>query len=305
MGVDAGAVTHQDAIANIVAVLGGRTIHDTSTPMSGLPAMTEIEHNAAELIVPLDELAAHKLDSRIRRMAETVHRNLNTLAALVAEAKAGQIHQALGYPCWTVYLADALAGQWSVDREDRRELVKFLAGEGMSNRAIARIVGASEGTVRNDRSSGAQDYAPEPSGPEAINEEPVATMSRPITGLDNKTYPRSRPREKSNPKPVVTDARLESEPVYAVKQGRDPQLQIGLLESAPLALHSLAQDFDERFGDGEFEESCTPEIASAAAKKIRQELEHLTEHTRLLEGFVKATSHQAPKGNNPTTPAAN
>lgn len=57
----------------------------------------------------------------------------------------------------------------------RQSLVSELAGRGMSDRSIAEVVGASEGTVRNDRKLGAQNYAPDR-----------------VTGQDGKSYPAKR-----------------------------------------------------------------------------------------------------------------
>ena len=49
-------------------------------------------------------------------------------------------------------LASRLRGEspMRLDRDQRRELVAYLAGEGMSTRAIAPIVGASKDTVHRD-----------------------------------------------------------------------------------------------------------------------------------------------------------
>ncbi len=129
-----------------------------------------------EVVAPLDVAAATRLDKRIRLMASTVRENLVKIAELVDEAKAGQVHVALGFSSWTAYLADAIGGQIELSTDSRRAVVELLAGEGMSNRAIAAAVGVTEGTVRNDKVR--SDYAPEP-----------------VTGLDGKTYsPRPWPK---------------------------------------------------------------------------------------------------------------
>ena len=131
-----------------------------------------------EVVEPLDVVAATRLDKRIRLMAATVRDNLTKIADLVAEAKSGQLHIALGFSSWTAYLADAIGSQIELSTDSRRAVVELLAGEGMSNRAIATAVGVTEGTVRNDKVR--SDYAPEP-----------------VTGLDGKTY--KNPGSASNP----------------------------------------------------------------------------------------------------------
>jgi hypothetical protein len=87
---------------------------------------------------PMRREDAEKLDRRIRRMAGDTKGKLDTLGALVADAKAGRIHQVLGYPSWTAYLADALSELCSGQGiQTRRDLVAYLYDTGMSQRAIA------------------------------------------------------------------------------------------------------------------------------------------------------------------------
>lgn len=91
--------------------------------MSAAELATPID---AEVVDLLDETAAKKLDMRIRSTAATVRDNFAKLQDYVHEAKAGEIHCALGFKSWTAYLSDALGAQpLMVDREQRRELVEF------------------------------------------------------------------------------------------------------------------------------------------------------------------------------------
>jgi hypothetical protein len=92
---------------------------------------------------------------------------------------------ALGFPSWTAYIADVFHGQVLLDRDQRRELVGYLAGEGMSQRAIADVVSADRKTVRNDLAEQVGETGPPRS---------------PVTGLDGKVYPKPAPREPSKPR---------------------------------------------------------------------------------------------------------
>jgi hypothetical protein len=74
-----------------------------------------------------NESTARELDGAIRAVARQVHLAREALVALVEAAKAQHIHEALGFPSWTAYIADALDGQWRVERDKRGEVVKFLA----------------------------------------------------------------------------------------------------------------------------------------------------------------------------------
>lgn len=88
---------------------------------------------------------AYRLTQRIRTAASGAREAMETLSVLVEEARAGGAHAAMGFASWTDYLSSTLgASPMRLDREQRRELVAYLAGEGMSTRAIAPIVGVHE-----------------------------------------------------------------------------------------------------------------------------------------------------------------
>ena len=121
------------------------------------------------------EELARDIDTAIRRLAKHAHIVIESLTMLVSEAKAGEIHKVLGFKSWTAYLADALDGQWHIERDKRGEAVRFLAAQGMSQRAIAKMTGASKTTVHRELAD-------------------VVQMDHLITGLDGKNYPRSEPQ---------------------------------------------------------------------------------------------------------------
>lgn len=124
--------------------------------------MTEINVIDAEVVVPLDIAAAKRLDQRIRLLVSSISDSIDKLHDLVAEAKRGDAHTALGYRSWTEYIASVFTVQVRLDREQRRELVGYLSGEGMSQRAIADVVGVDQKTVSNDLRSGEENSSPEP-----------------------------------------------------------------------------------------------------------------------------------------------
>jgi transposase len=108
--------------------------------------MSEVE------VFIMDPADARRLTERIRITAHNARDAIEKLQLLVEEAKQGNAHHALGYASWTAYLADVLGEEpLRLARDERRQLVGYLAGEGMSTRAIAPIVGvASNKTVYND-----------------------------------------------------------------------------------------------------------------------------------------------------------
>lgn len=89
----------------------------------------------------------------------------------------------------SVYLADVFTLQVRLERGPRAELVAWLAGEGMSNRLIADVIGVSDQTVNNDVNAAAKNLAPET-----------------VTGRDGKTYQR-KPKPPA-PQPNVQYTRL-------------------------------------------------------------------------------------------------
>lgn len=196
------------------------------------------------LTVAMTEHEARRVTERIRAIAVTVKDQLEKLQTLLNEARDGEAWRILGYASWTAYLADVMGEQpLRLPRDERQQIVGYLAGEGMSSRAIAPIVGATDRTVRNDMSGGkdfppdhtpAVDYvtdqadldaAPElpdegaPTPHDSGDAEPSedeglsvpSPSSRSVTGLDGKQYTRPEPQAPRR-RPITdsfTDKRVE------------------------------------------------------------------------------------------------
>jgi transposase-like protein len=188
-----------------------------------------------EVLIPLSPQDATRLDKRLRLMAGTARQNFEKVGRLLDEAKAGRVHDVLGYKSWPAYVADAVGGQIQLSGDSRVAMVQMLAGEGMSVRAIATATGVSKSTVDRDLAQVSHDgtgESIEPSnsgvpqwdtsspgdGGDTVEEPVDATPEARTTGLDGKTYtkPKRKPRAKreTNPDP-------EPEPV----KERRPQLR--------------------------------------------------------------------------------
>jgi hypothetical protein len=157
----------------------------------------------------LDLEAAEHLDKRIRTMADSARKQLTVVASLLEKAMSGRIDEVLGFPSWTAYLADALGGQLQLQPDTRVELVQYLAGEGMSVRAIASVAGVSKSTVSNDIAQVSNDWTPQPdSGVQPVDTspdtadgatvEPQPAEPASVTGLDGKTYTKPKPKPKGD-----------------------------------------------------------------------------------------------------------
>lgn len=151
---------------------------------------------------------ARRLTERIRLTAHSARESIEKLHQLVDAAKAGNAHLALGYQSWTAYLSEVLGEEpLRLARDQRQELVGYLAGEGMSTRAIAPIVGVSQDTVVKDIARGERNLSPEPDPQEAARsavaaafaqrDEPAAPAK--VTGLDGKSYTKPAPASPKAP----------------------------------------------------------------------------------------------------------
>lgn len=185
----------------------------------------------SELTFPvMDVASARRLTERIRLNVVAVRDGVEKLQALLEEAKEGNVHVALGYPSWTAYIAEVMGDEpLRLSRDDRREIVHYLTGEGMSARAIGSALGISKNTVTEDRqvsqvgtpdpsanSSSKGVFEPEVDGSELVVDDvedyeterepitppppPVPAHRPPVTGLDGKTYTPPPPRAPSEPR---------------------------------------------------------------------------------------------------------
>jgi hypothetical protein len=141
----------------------------------------------AEVIKPLTKSEAQRIDDAIRTCVGEIEHYWYTLNQLVAEAKQGQIHVTLGYKSWTAYLADVVKIKPD-NRSERRELVLMLNRAGLSQRAIAPMVGVDQKTVSNDRAT-----------------EENSSVESNVIGLDGKRRPRQPKPEPAKRQPLSSD----------------------------------------------------------------------------------------------------
>ena len=121
-------------------------------------------------------------------------------------------------------------------------LLSYLAGEGLSTRAIAPIVGVDRKTVARDIAGGANvPPGPAPAGPEVVIHVDGATgelIDQPeptkTTGLDGKTYTRPAP------KPVVVLAGEDLARFDAVKNAKALGECLAELEGLTYPAHRAA-----------------------------------------------------------------
>ena len=117
------------------------------------------------LTVAMTEHEARRVTERIRAIAVTVKDQLEKLQTLLNEARDGEAWRVLGYASWTAYLADVMGEQpLRLPRDERQQIVGYLAGEGMSSRAISRVVEdlPPRTAARWAAKSGVPDGTPEP-----------------------------------------------------------------------------------------------------------------------------------------------
>jgi len=171
---------------------------------------------------PLSEGKARQLDKRIRAASSRVVDQASQLMALLEEAALGQIHVALGYPSWTAYVKDAVQIT-PVDDTQRKALVSLMSGKGMSQRAIADVVGVNQATVSRDLKGDAS----------ASTGESV--------GTDGKTYK----REPKKPKEEPLDVEVVEEPVKIPPVSADFADEMAYLLNSVSSFKDILED--ERF----------------------------------------------------------
>lgn len=156
----------------------------------------------------MDVSSARRLTERIRLNAVAVRDGVEKLQALLEEAKEGNVHVALGYPSWPAYIAEVMGDEpLRLSRDDRREIVHYLTGEGMSTRAIGSALGVSNQTIANDRVAGVKNLTPASDQHERheIGETAPTNVApqrhKTVDGLDGKTY-MAQPIRRPGPHPA-------------------------------------------------------------------------------------------------------
>jgi hypothetical protein len=185
----------------------------------------------AEVVEPLDRDTAERLDKRMRLLVGAITDSMAKLYELVEEAKRGNIHEALGFSSWTAYLADVFTVQIRLEPEQRRELVGYLSGEGVSNRTIADVTGVSRETVRRDLGD--------------TNVPPG-----PVTGRDGKTYKRKPKPTKPQPGNYqipdnIEDAKAELKRLDEVVDDAEKRMEADLIYFVNAALELVTEHFDD------------------------------------------------------------
>ncbi len=169
-----------------------------------------------DCVVSEDE--ARWITSDLRNQLDCLQWTIHQIVKLVAKARDGSAHVALGYRSWTEYVAEefgqAKAGgpKTRLARDDRKVLVQRLNDMGMSTRAIGTLVGTSHMTVTRDLESSAVTNVPADAEPtEAIGSPadvaipltipPLMTTTSNVVGIDGKTYVRPARKPSRSPLP--------------------------------------------------------------------------------------------------------
>ena len=110
--------------------------------------MTTTAQTTKPQAAAMSEAEAKRITSQIKAQAKTAKGHLAKLFALVDQAKAGQAWLRTGHKGWTAYLADVLGTDpLDLGTDDRRAVIAYLAGQGMSSRAIGQATGTPHRTA--------------------------------------------------------------------------------------------------------------------------------------------------------------
>jgi hypothetical protein len=198
--------------------------------------------NAPEVVntpEPLSEGKARVLDKQIRQAGARVATEQDKLIELLNKAATGQIHTALGYPSWPAYLKDAVSIVLS-DREERKALASLMSGKGVSNRAVAAMLGVSEATVRRDTEG-----AEKPDTVEGLDGTPQPRKKRDDNVIDAEVVDDEPDDVERTPADVVEDFAAEVDTLLINVQAFKDILNDDE-ELLPKARKRLAQRFCKR-----------------------------------------------------------
>lgn len=160
----------------------------------------------AELATGCTREQAEAITSRFREAIGRVETAFNVVVTIAIDAYTNRVWEPLGYDSWDDYCAKEVdTAAVRIPRQLRVQIVEQMSEAGMSTRAIAPTIGASKDTVSRDLRSGVSDETPEPEpDDEPLSQaecEQLDRESRPVLGLDGKTYPRREPQEAAPAKP--------------------------------------------------------------------------------------------------------
>jgi transposase len=198
--------------------------------------------------------AAEAVTTEIREAGKALVANRTKFAAAVKRAKDGQAHVGMGLPSWSEYVATVFADMPGLGKADTEYLTAFMAGEGMSSRAVARVLGVSQSTANRLIAKA-----------EAKGE---VSADRKVEGTDGK----AQAKGKGKGRPKGSAGRTASEKkAEAVSQGDSPVTervtsvkQAKTDELRALALSILAE-LSDRWAEGdEAAEAAVLEVADAA-----------------------------------------
>jgi len=176
---------------------------DTGTPPI---VLQEAAEGVAPAAGPIDPGAAVQgevvslTEAEARALTDEIRADIAGVGAKIERAYFGRAWTVLGYGTWDDYCDAEFASSFPrLPRPERVAIVCALSDADMSGRSIAAAIGVTEGTVRNDLKSGAQNYAPDLADTAAAPTKPST-----VTGADGKTYP-AKPAAAKKPR-VSVDA---------------------------------------------------------------------------------------------------
>lgn len=108
--------------------------------------------------LPMTPAEAKRITTKIELKLGTIADNIEGVMPLIREALDREAWRALDYASAGAYVKDRFGGTLDrIDAATRQDIVRELAAAGLSTRAIAPVVGASQSTVARDARTGEPD----------------------------------------------------------------------------------------------------------------------------------------------------
>jgi transposase len=191
---------------------------------------------------------AEQVTSEIREHGKALVTHRTKFAAAVKRAKDGQAHVAMGLPSWPEYVATVFANMPGLGKADAEYLTAYMAGEGMSSRAVARVLGVSQSTAaRMIRQA---------------EEQGTVSADRKVEGTDGKSQSKGKGKGR---KAGAGKAKAKAKAKAKDGESRDVNVKTAKTEELRSLVVSILEELSDRWAEGdEAAEQAMREIAESA-----------------------------------------
>jgi hypothetical protein len=195
--------------------------------------------------------AAETVTSDIREAGKTLATARTKFASAVKRAKDGNAHKSLGFKSWAEYVATVFENLPGLGKADTEYLTAFMAGEGMSSRAVARVLGVSQSTAAR--------------AIRQAEEKGEVSEDRKVAGTDGKTQAKGKGKGRAKGKTAKADDKVSQDDSPAETETRDENVKTAKTDDLRATAIAILHELSDRWSEGdESAEEAIREISDAA-----------------------------------------